>query len=109
MKRSASASDARARSATSAPDQHERGAGREVPLGGIRSERVHARGLAGLGGGADRVQHRVDDLGVVLLPEQAHRGGEVGRADEDPVDAVDRRDLGDPLDGRRRLDLHEQR
>ena len=91
------------------PDEHEGGTGREVAVGRLGVEGVDAGGLADLDRGPDRVQHRLDHLGVVLPAEPSHRGGEVGGADEDPVDAVDRGDLGHALDGGRGLDLHEER
>ena len=90
-------------------DEHERRAGGEVAVGGVRVERVDADGLARAAHGLERAQHGGHDVGVRLLAEQAHRRREVGRPDEDAVDAVDRGDLGRGIDPRGRLDLHEQR
>ena len=44
---------------------------------------------------------------MARVAEVAERGGEVGRADEDAVDAVDRGDLGRRLEAGAALDLDQ--
>ena len=75
-------------------DEDEPRPGRQVPLGQVTRERVDAGGLARGRDRLDRVLDRARHLGVGLLAEVTERRGQVGRAEEDPVDAVDRRDLG---------------
>src|SRR5215207_5985203 len=58
-------------------DEHEGGAGLDVAIGRRRGEGIHAGGLAGLHGRADRPEHAGDDLGMLLLPQEAHRRSEV--------------------------------
>src|SRR6185437_9506576 len=65
------------------------------------------RGLAGISGGADDSRDRVAVLGRVELAEDPHREREVGRADEDDVDAGYGGDPLDLLDGAGRLDLRD--
>src|SRR5690606_40069760 len=63
-------------------------------------------------GRPDRLEHLVhggDDVRVALLSEQPHGRGEVGRTDEDAVNAVDGRDVSRGLHSLDVLDLDEQR
>ena len=58
--------------------------------------------------GGDRPLDGVHDLRVALLPDEAHRGGEVRGTDEDPVDTRRRCDRFGVLDGFGGLNLDEQ-
>ena len=63
--------------------------------------------LAGpVGGGDDSLQGGAEAR-IVELPGDPHAVAQVGRADEQDVDAVDRGDLGCVLDGARRFDLDD--
>lgn len=89
-------------------DEDERGPRLEVLPSLVGVEGVDADRFARRTHGLERPSHRVRDLGMRLLAEQAHRRGQVGRADEDLVDAVDRGDRCGVVDRGRRFDLHGQ-
>ena len=59
--------------------------------------------------GVDDAVDRLDDDRMVELSRPAERSRQVGRADEDAVEAVRVEDLGDVLQRLRVLDLHDQR
>src|SRR4051794_36352853 len=71
----------------------------EVAPGQRGSEGVDPDPYAGCPGDGDAVLDRRDDVRVVLLPEDAHGRGEVGRPDEDAVDARGGHDRLDVRDG----------
>src|SRR5260370_16163637 len=71
---------------------------------------AHAQEAGCLAGGADALAGMEDrrlHVRVLRVGEMAHIGGEVGRADEDAVDALRRGDGRDIGDGLARLALHE--
>ena len=52
---------------------------------------------------ADAPDCRVDraaDVGMAVVTQVAHVGGEIARPDEETVDAVDRRDVFEMVEGR---------
>lgn len=70
--------------------------------------RQHARRIAEPTDTADSLFDGSADVGVPWLPEQAHRRGQIGRAEEDTVHSVD---VGNGLQRRQglnRFGLHEQ-
>src|SRR5712692_10866905 len=71
---------------------------------------AHAEETRRLAGSADAlagIEDRRLHLRVLRVGEMAHIGGEVGRADEDAVDALGRGDGGEVGNGLARLALHE--
>ena len=65
-----------------------------------RVARDAARGEAGLGAESEGARDRSGDLGVVGVAQMPHRGGQVRRADEDSIHALDCGDLRYGLDRR---------
>src|SRR3546814_2529806 len=68
----------------------------------------HAGRLAGAADALDAFYRLGFGLGVRRLAQIAHRRRQVGRTDEQGIDAVDRGDLLDPVERFARLDLHHQ-
>ena len=66
-------------------------------------------GNARLVRGADDARHRGLHVGVLRIAEMTETRGEIGRSDEQAIDARRRRDLFHLLQAARRLDLHDGR
>src|SRR5436190_10989554 len=63
--------------------------------------------LAGVLNARDRGIDRSADVGVGVVPQMAHVGGEIARSDEQTVDAVHGRDRFQVLQGHTRFNLHD--
>lgn len=72
------------------------------------ARREDAAGLAGSQRGLDGAAYGVLHLALAGVARMAHARGQVGRADEDGVHAIDGRNLGGIGHAPGRLDLHDQ-